>query len=342
MQQKKEEMAYAMNSRVVWGFIIRRWKQLAVITLLSGIVSAGVSFLIPNRYRSVVIFYPTVTQSVSNLLDLNLAVRKDFGAYGEEEEAERAIQMLSSSEVREFIIGWYDLWNHYGIEKDRPGARTKMYKKFNKNVSFRRTEFNSVEISVLDTKPEIAAGMANDIAGRLDTIKNRIQRERASEGLKVVEETYSALQVRVKEVSDSLDVIRGLGINDYERQSEKFNEQYAVAISRGDVRAIKQLEEKLSILSMYGGAYMNLASALELLNEQMVLLEQRRNMIAKDANNDISQKMVVDYAYPADQKTYPKRTLLVLGCMFFTFVLSLFFFVGLEQFRQYQNANKEG
>jgi len=334
METQHQPSEYALNSRAVWSFLFKWWKTLAIVTLCSGIVAAGVTLLIPNRYRSVVIFYPVVTQSVSTLLDVNMSGRKDFGAYGAEEEAERAIQLLESSEVREWIIGWYDLWTHYNIPKDAPRAKTKMYKKFKKNVSFRRTEFNSVEISVLDSDPKVAAGMANDIAGRLDTIKNRLQKERASEGLRIVEESYQALKIRVQEISDSLDVIRKLGINDYQSQAEKYNEQYAQAMARGDRRAMDQLEDKLELLATYGGAFITLSAALDLQNEQLVLLEQRRNQISKDATSDIAQKMVVDFAYEADAKTYPKRTLIVLASMFFTLVLCLFFLAGLEQYRR--------
>ena len=44
---------------------------------------------------------------------------------------------------------------------------------------------------------------------------------------------------------DSIKVINSYGIYDYESQSERTNEQYIIAIAKGDQRAVKLLEEKL-------------------------------------------------------------------------------------------------
>jgi uncharacterized protein involved in exopolysaccharide biosynthesis len=329
---------FNFKSLNVWAFLIRWRKPLLLINLVTALVTAGVTLLLPNKYQSVHIFYPAVTQSVSRLMSSNPGNTKDFGAYGEEEEAERAIQLLQSSEIREYIISKFNLWEAYDIDPNAPKARTKMAKKYNRHVSFRRNEFNAVEISVLHTNPDTAASMANEIAARLDTVKNRIQRERAAEGLRVVEEEYFSLRHRVAEISDSLDVIRGLGINDYTSQSEVLNKEYAIALAKGDQRAVKALEEKLSILSKYGSAYVGLNEALKLQTEQLVLLERKYKEIKADADNNINQKMVVDYAYAADDKASPKRTLIVLAATLFSFILSLFFLVGWEQYTTYQKT----
>jgi uncharacterized protein involved in exopolysaccharide biosynthesis len=329
---------FNFKSLNVWAFLIRWRKPLLLINLVTALVTAGVTLLLPNKYQSVYIFYPAVTQSVSRLMSSNPGNTKDFGAYGEEEEAERAIQLLQSSEIREYIISKFNLWEAYDIDQNAPKARTKMAKKYNRHVSFRRNEFNAVEISVLHTNPDTAASMANEIAARLDTVKNRIQRERAAEGLRVVEEEYFSLSHRVAEISDSLDVIRGLGINDYTSQSEVLNKEYAIALAKGDQRAVKALEEKLSILSKYGSAYVGLNEALKLQTEQLVMLERKYKEIKADADNNINQKMVVDYAYAADDKASPKRTLIVLAATLFSFILSLFFLVGWEQYSTYQKT----
>ena len=145
---------------------------------------------------------------------------------------------------------------------------------------------------------------------------------------------------RVAEISDSLDVIRSLGINDYTSQSEVLNKEYAAALARSDQRAIQALEAKLAILSKYGSAYVGLNEALKLQTEQLVLLERKYKEIKADADNNINQKMVVDYAYAADDKTSPKRSLIVLASTLFSFILSLFFLVGWEQYKVYQKARE--
>ena len=274
-------------------------------------------------------------------MDVKGGSGKDFLVYGEEEEAERVIQILSAHEIREYIIEKYDLWDHYDIRPESPKAKTKMYKKFNENISFRRTEYNSVEISVLDTKPERAAGMANDMLFMLDSLKNRIQQERAAEGLRVVQAKYDEMGQRLQLIGDSLSSIRAKGVNDYESQSEVLNKELAVALAKNNRAGAQAIQAQLDTLSKYGSTYLALSGQLELLTEQQILLERKLEEVKADAESSIKQIMTIDYGYPADSKTYPKRSLIAIGASFFSFVLSVFFLIFLQNYRGYKDQLKK-
>lgn len=320
---------FSNSSPGVFQFLMAHWKKLLIISFLSGLLAFGFSFLIKPKYKGTAVFYPAVTQSISNLVSTGRGTDKDFLDYGEEEEAERVIQILQANEIREFIIANYDLWKHYDIDPKAAKARTKMMRKYKENVSFRRTEFNSVEISVLDTDPKRAAGMANDLVHKLDTLKNRIQQERAQQGLLVVEAKYSELEKRIDLLSDSLGIIRNKGINDYESQAEVVNKEFAAAVASGNQRAIAALQQKLDTLSKYGSAYLSLSSELDLLTEQKVLLERKREEIKTDAESFVPQIMPIDFAYEADSKTYPKRLLIALGASLSGLILGALYFLAL-------------
>ncbi|MCX7742945.1 MAG: Wzz/FepE/Etk N-terminal domain-containing protein [Flavobacteriales bacterium] len=335
MSNQSQEFSFSSFGFI--SFLVKWWKHIAIATLIGAIASVIISLTMKDRYKSVVIFYPTTTNSISKaLLDVTGNSRQDFLEFGEEAEAEQALQILQSDEIREWVIAQYNLYEHYKINPNGKFAKTKMMKKFAKNVNFRRTEFNSVEISVLDEDPNIAAGIANDIAARLDSVKNRIQKERAREGLKIVEAEYLNLQSQIQMMSDSLDKIRSMGINDYASQSEVINKEYAAAVSKGDQRAIKALEEKIAILSKYGGAYVALTDNLELYRKQLSEIKLKYDQARVDAERNIPHKMVVNYAYPADRKTYPKRSMIVLGATFATFCMTIFFLIGLENWKKYK------
>ncbi len=307
---------------------------------MGGLIALAVSYTIKPRYKSTAIFYPAVTQSVSNLMDVKGGSGKDFLVYGEEEEAERVIQILNANEIREYIIEQYNLWDHYRISQSSPKAKTKMYKKFNENISFRRTEYNSVEISVLDTEPERAAGMANDMLLMLDSLKNRIQKERAAEGFRVVLSKYEEMEQRIQAIADSLSGIRAKGVNDYESQSEVLNKELAAALAKNNQAGVRALQAQLDTLAKYGSAYLALSGQLELLTEQQILLERKLEEVKADAESSIKQIMPIDFAYPADSKTYPKRSLIAIGASFFSFVLSVFFLIFLQNFRGYKDQLK--
>jgi uncharacterized protein involved in exopolysaccharide biosynthesis len=331
----KEKNPY--NSVILITFIIKWWKQIMIVTIAAAVSTAIVSLFIPDKFKSSVVLFPSTTHSISKaLIDVQGASKADILEFGMEEDADQMIQILNSDEIRNRIISKYDLMTHYRIKPDEKFALTKLNKEFEENISFRRTEYMSVKIDVLDEDPQMAANIANDIAALLDSVKNRMQHERAKEGLKIVEQEYAELETYVNQMEDSLRKIRLLGINDYESQSEVLNKEYATALAKGDARAIKALEEKIKILSEYGGAYTSLKEGLELYREQLSLMKIKLKEARVDASQNISHKFVVNNAYPAERKTYPKRSLIVLSAALAAFLLSIFVIIGIENYRNYK------
>lgn len=332
MQQNE----FKFSSVQLISFIVKWWVHILIITLIGTAGSIAASFLIKDRFRSTVVFYPVTTNSISNTL-LNFGSnRKDFLEFGDEDEAETALQILESETIRNFIIANFDLYTHYKINPDKQFARTRMNKRYKQNVKFRRTEYNSVEIAVLDEDPQMAADIANSIAEQLDTVKNRIQKERAIQGMNIVKEKYEESHALVQFYSDSLTKLRRLGVNDISSQSEMFYEQYALALAKNNTSAIKILEDKISLISEYGSQFVEVSSKLVLYSEQETLMKLKLEEAKVDAEKFVPQKMVVNYATPADRKTYPKRLYIVVGATFATFCMAVFFLIGLENWKKYK------
>jgi uncharacterized protein involved in exopolysaccharide biosynthesis len=341
MNQQQTTGNFSFSSYGLISFIVKWWKHIVIISFIGFVASIGMSLTIKNKYKSTVVFYPTTTNSISKvLLDATGTAKQDFLEFGEEEQAEQCLQILQSDEIREWVIREYDLYNHYKIKPDSKYAKTKMYKRFAGNVNFRRTEYNSVEISVLDEDPNVASGMANDIAAQLDSVKNRIQKERAREGFKIVEAEFNRLNAEIAQITDSLNRIRALGVNDYISMAEVLNDAYAQAIAKGNTSGANSIKQQLDLVSKYGGAYMLLSENLELYLKQRADLKVKYDEAKVDAEQFVPQKMVVNYAYPADKKTYPKRSMIVLGGTFATFCMTVFFLIGLENWRRYKNESR--
>ena len=182
--------------------------------------------------------------------------------------------------------------------------------------------------------------MANDIAARHDTIKNKIQNERATEGFKIVETEYNRLNAEIKLMTDSLDKIRLLGVNDYVSQSEVLNRAYAEALAKGNQSGANAVKVQLDNLSKYGGIYMELSENLELFLKQRAEIKVKYDQVKIDAESNIPHKMVVNYAYASDKKTYPKRLYITIGGGFATFCMCIFFIIGIENWRRYKGTIK--
>lgn len=324
MDNKNQEF----SSFDLFVFLWKWRKPIIIICTLAAITSAIVSLLIEEKYQSTVILYPAKTSSVSkSLLQESVVDKLDFMGFGEEEESEQLLQILNSDEIRIEMIYLYDLWKHYGIDPEEKHAKTKMRQEYESNVSFQRTKFGSVRIDVLDTSAKVAASMANQISALLDSAKNRMQHERAEYGLRIVEEQYYNAKAEIDALVDSLKALGEMGIHDYESQSEVLNQQYAIALGKGDSRGAKALKEELEKLGQFGNNALALTQRLEFMTENVNDLKARYMQAKVDAEANLTHKFVVNHAYESDKKAYPIRWLIVvlstLSAFIFTIILIL-------------------
>lgn len=337
MSENKSTPGFEFSSVKLIAFAVKWWKPIAIVSFVTAVLSAGASFLIKNKYQSTVVMFPSTTHSISKaLIDVKGSSKADILEFGMEEDADQMVQILNSDEIFHKIVQKFDLMKHYDIDPAGKLANTKLRKEYDGNISFKRTEYLSVRVDVMDTDPQMAADIANEIAAQLDTVKNRMQKERAKEGLVIVQQEYDELAGYIKSMEDSLKAIRRKGINDYESQAEMFNKEYAAALAAGNQRAINAIEDKLEILSEYGGEYVALAEGLELYREQLSLLKVKLKEATVDATQPISHKFVVNNAYKAEKKAYPKRSLIVIFSTLAAFALSLFVIIGIENWRAYR------
>jgi uncharacterized protein involved in exopolysaccharide biosynthesis len=314
-------------------FVIRWRKPLIIVTMAAAVLSAVFSapMFVTPKFESTVIMFPTSTASISkSLLAKNNVAKEDLLAFGEEEQAEQLIQILNSDEIRSKVVERYDLMNHYEIDTTDQYKFTKLYKEYESNITYKRTEFQSVRVDVLDTDPQIAADMANDIAALVDSVKNRMQKDRAFKAMRIAEAEYTEMKSYVKELEDSLNTLREMGVNDYESMSERFNEAYAKAILEGKTAAAEKLAVQLKILSQYGGAYVSIRDMLEHEKEQLSHLRAKYQEAKVDAEQTLPHKFIVNNAFPAEKKSYPIRWLIVLVSTVSTFLIALLAIIAYE------------
>lgn len=319
-------------------FLYKWRKPLLILPIGAAIVAAIFSspaFIAP-KYQSTVIVFPSTTNSVSKaILPQTGYTDEDILEFGAEEEAEQLLQILHSDEIRDTIVAKYDLMKHYDIDQASPFKLTELRETFSDNVEFRRTEFMSVEISVLDESPDTAAMIANDISALLDRVKTRIQRERAYMGLQIVQGAYNQIKGEAKALEQALKDLRLKGVHDYESQAAVYSEQLAIAIvERGpnDSRT-KDLEHKLDTLAKYGGRYVDIRDEMELLKEEEIKVKTKLDQAQVDYNQNLPATFKVNKAYPAEKKTYPIRSLIVLISMLGTFVSTLVVILAVTAYR---------
>ena len=342
MKEQEKDKHWFFSGTLIRAIFIYR-KHLLIIGILTIIFAAIFSspYFITPLYKSEVILYPTASNSISKVLlsnDFNNS--KDILEFGEDEQTEQMLQVLNSNKIRDRIIKKYNLAEHYNIKSDSKYKMTKLYKDYESNFRFKRTEYMAVKITVFDKDPQMAADMANDVAELLDSTINQMQKEIAVKAFKIVEKEYLKLKEEIRVKEDSLTKLRKLGVNDYESQAEMFNRQLAISMAKNDQASVKRLEKKLAILAKYGGPYVSLRDALEHDKKQLSILKEKYEEAKVDATSNLPHKFVVSSAYKAEKKSYPIRWLIVVISLFSVWFLAIIL-LGLFLMYKENNINLE-
>jgi len=339
----KERRSEDFDSSGLVVFLYKWRKPLFIVIIATLFISwffSGPWFITP-KFKSMVILFPASSNSVSkSLLTEQSGKGQDIMSFGEDEQAEQLLQILNSNKLRDRVIKKFDLMQHYDIDTSSPYKNSLLFKEYERNISFRRTEYMAVQITVYDKDPQIAADIANKIAELLDSTKNEMQRQRAIQGFKIVETEYKILQEDVNKIVDSLVLLGSLGVNDVEYQSQVLNQQMAISIMNGNKNAQVLLQKKLDILGKYGGVYMSLKNTLEYKTDQLTTLQRKYKEAKVDAEENLPQKFIVNDGYKAEKKSYPVRWLIVLVSVFSTLFLAIIIIIIMEKISAY-NAHKK-
>lgn len=296
---------------------------LAVAAVMAVVFSSP--FFITPLYKSTTIIYPTSSNSISKvLISTTYQSEKDIMNFGEDEQTEQMLQVLNSNRVRDKVISRFNLMEHYNIKPDSKYPFTKLNKLYDSRIKFRRTEYNAVKITVLDSDPALSARIANDIAEIFDSTMNQMQKEVAVKAFRLVEEEYLALWNEMHQLEDSLNTLRKLGVFDYESQVEMLSRQLAVELGKGNTQGIKNIQEQLDILAEYGGASYAINERLDNDRLQLSLVKSKYEEAKMDATQDIPHKFVVTSAFKAERKSYPVRWIIVVVTVLSTFLLLIF------------------
>ena len=337
--ENKNNPSNYRDSTYLFSFFYKWRKTILAVAVLAAVSSAGVAFMIPEKFKSTVILFPAPSVSISkSLMSANNSSQSDLLQFGEEDDMERMLQVLNSEEIRERIVKKYKLGEHYGIENDNQYKRTLLRQEYDDNIQFKKTEFMSVKIEVLDRSPEMASNIANDIAALYDSTMTRMKRVRAIDAFNIIKREYGYFQRDMETKEDSLHKLMALGVNDYESQADRLNEALGKAIVEGKTAAATALAEKVKILSTYGTAYMSLRDNLYRMREQSNILKEKYDQAKVDAEQNLPEKFVVDKAFPAEKKSYPVRWIIIAVATISSLIITLLAIALLENFKKIQET----
>lgn len=308
-------------------------KKLLIVTLVAGVISVAVSFIISPQYRATAIVFPSRTFSVSKLLiEQNQGAQEDYMDLGDEDDAEKLLQILNSTEIRTRIADQYDLWTNWQIEKNTVFSQHYLKLKWEDMVTFKRTNFVSIRIDVYDYVANRSADIANSIVSYADSVKFRMTREVAKQALEITSDEYHATIARINELEDSLQSIKELGVLDNKEEITAYSRSMAKAIEKGNESAQKKLQEKLDLLKKYGTAYDAIYADLKKYRLKYPIIKNKYDEALVNYNKPMPSKFIVDKATPNEKKAKPMKWLIVLISTASAFLIALLYLLITERF----------
>ncbi len=333
MQSNSNMSELTKERSALLAFLWKNRKVLVIITGVAFVVSVVVSLLLTPLYLSTAVVFPTASSNVSFSEQRN--VKAGSMDFGEEDQAEQLVQILSSSRIKDKIVAKYDLLKHYEIDPNDENKNFKLNEEYNDHFSFTRTKFGSIQIDVLDKDPELAAKMANDIVDLIDTVKNEMIRERTRPAFEINIRKMKQLEKDKDYVINRLDSLAKLGVVSTDVRSNLF-QALVDSKSPEEKRDIKaQIEANMKFGSLF--------DALEHKRNEMIInietFKVAYEQAESDANAQFNHKFVVEKAVVADKKEKPKRMIIVLVATLGGFVLGVFFLLIRDKIKELKALN---
>lgn len=268
-----------LDTRDLFKMIYSNRVSLFVIVLCSAVAAViftSGAFIAP-LYKSSIVLYPTTSFSISNeLMNNNKMQNIDHLEIGDEEQTDKMTQILKSDDIKAKIIEKYDLLNHYALANCEQ-KYSEMNSLFQKRFKISKTEFNAVRIDVIDTDPELAAAMANDMAVIFDETVSKMQSEMAKASFEIMQRHYDEIVAKLNALEDSLQMINRNG-----ESTENMNKT-------------RRLEREIECQFSY-----------------LTTLKPKYEKMRIDAMSTIPHKFVISSATVSDRPCHPQRLIITL------------------------------
>jgi capsular polysaccharide biosynthesis protein len=281
--------------------IIWKWKKhLIIVAILAVVASAffSSSIFIKPKYKSTARIYPS----------------NNIYTFSDESESEQLLEIISALDIKLRVIDAFNLSEVYKISKQEPQYMTYMLAEFNDNVKFKKTEYETIEIQVLDTDPVRACNMCDSIIHFLDEKIGTLHRIKHEEVITIAKNDYAIINQQIDSVESRLKYLRtNYHIFDYRVQAEEITKGMVNALSLNkNTPGGKEIQKWINDLSEKGGEF-------EILDKQKIKLVSQKDSILKIYNQAVSsahRKIVfgqrVQNPVVADKKSYPVRSVIVM------------------------------
>jgi uncharacterized protein involved in exopolysaccharide biosynthesis len=331
---------------------ILRWKkQLIIASVLFFVLSIIGSLLLPNYYQADTTFY-AASPDLAKPIPIG-GDEKDVRIYGDDNDLDRLFTIASSHEVLYYLIDSFNLYEHYGIDKNNVKSKFKVREKLMSNYKTIKTKYGALLLIVEDKKPELAANIANAAREKIENIAQMVVKSSQKKLIENYDFNIKNKQYQSDSLARTLKSIKdSSGIFETWEQTSLYNKILTQAESdlqdaKGKISFYKKYpsyrDSVIRYMAVEMGAESKKEKALAELGKyapiisQLKQLEQEQARIVDQINLDKERLKQLNSTYSvpftalhliesADvpvQKSRPKRSIIVLLCTLCGIMLSI-------------------
>ncbi len=306
------------DNRRILDIIWKRRIHFVIIGILAVIIPSvfsGPAFIKP-KFKATAKVYPT-----------------NLGSLSEESHTEQMLEIISSTDLKLRMFDAFDLDQVYKVSREEPKYLSYMLGIYGKNVSARKTDFETVQITVLDADPQRAALMCDSI---IHFYNGKVREMHSAKNWELARVVSDNIRMQSRE-RDSLKLVldgqrEKYKVFDVILQSTEVTRGYMKALAEGrgntaDGKEIKKIYDNL--MEMGSEIHMTerrFESLMQSINQLKVLYD---NSVA-EAQKKITYSMVVEKPVVPDDKAFPKRWLIVAMSLASALFLALVVFTVLD------------
>lgn len=302
------------------------WKRkfhffiIGIIAILLAALFSSPIFITP-KYKSTARIYPS----------------RNVMTFSRESVSEQLLEVINSRDIKFKVIDALRLDTVYKFKKSEPNYLTYIIDAYNKNIKNSKTEYETIEITVLDKDPQRACTICDSI---IHFYNLKVAEMHAIKYMELVELTDRRLKQKRAEL-DTLqpkyDKIRNeYQIFDYRNQVKEVTKSFMKTLSNKNENSSSgnYLKTQYENLRKFGtdafiieDRYLNTRLTIDSMVESQVI-----NL--EEANKRITYSVVTESPIPADKKSYPVRWLIVAFSLTSTLFAGLLFFLLLDYRKQ--------
>ncbi|MBL7910790.1 MAG: hypothetical protein JNJ41_07035 [Bacteroidia bacterium] len=286
-------------------FLIKNWKKFAFVGAISIACSILLtsSLIIEPDYKSTFVVYPT-----------------NLTPFSKESGTEQLYQFLNSEEIKLALTKRFDLFKHYKIDATDEKAQWKFNKLYNSKFKIAYTQYQSIQVSVIDISPNLAKQFAEGMIDEVNKLIRLRKKEKYNEYVDLYARRLNAKKKEIDSLESKIKFMRvNYGLLDAGAQSKIISKKLAKKdLNETDKTLLSNLKE-------HSGEYAILQNRFALELDNYGLLKQSYDKNLTDFNGNLSYTTIVSYPNLPDKKNWPNVPLVVFVITFSSLLLTAVF-----------------